>query len=67
MKKRKRPHWIRHTHLFDPTEYECSACGTRFSDTAPRCPVCEAILEKTVDSPDWVDEAEELDMILEDD
>ena len=24
------PHWIKHSHLFDPDEYECSRCGAVF-------------------------------------
>jgi len=23
-------HWIKHSHLFDPDEYECSRCGAVF-------------------------------------
>ena len=27
MRRIKEPHWIKHSHLFDPDKYECSASG----------------------------------------
>lgn len=67
MRRYRRPHWIRHTHLFDADEFECSACGARLSDTSNQCPVCGANMQGMTDPQDWVDEAEELDWILGDD
>ena len=60
------PHWIRHTHLFDDPDYECSVCGTCFADTNPTCPVCGSWMQGMNDPQDWVDEAEELDYLLGD-
>ena len=65
--KRALPHWIRHSHFFDPDEYECSACGAVFRKETRRCPGCGAQMAYTHDRQDWIDELEELDMILEDD
>lgn len=67
MARIKKPHWIRHTHVFDPDEYECSVCGQRFHDTAPSCPACDAVMTGISDPQDWVDEMEMLDIILGDD
>ena len=33
-------HWIKHSHLFDPDEYECSRCGAVFKKKYPACPNC---------------------------
>ena len=60
-------HWIRHTHVFEADEYECSVCGRCFRDTAPSCPACGAQMRGTEDPQDWVDEMMELDMLLDDD
>ena len=35
MAKMREAHWIKRTHVFDPDEYECSACGRRFRQPAP--------------------------------
>ena len=61
------PHWIRHTHVFDPDEYECSACGRTFPEPAPECPACHTVMRGTEDPQDWVDEMAEMDIILGDD
>ena len=66
MKSRDIPHWIRRTHLFDPDEYECSKCGKRFPDAGRFCRNCGASMNGIADQQDWVDEAEELDWLLED-
>ena len=65
--KRRNPHWIKHTHVFDPDDYECSVCGEHFRNPSPKCPACGALLMETYDPQDWVDEMEELDIILGDD
>ena len=65
--KRRNPHRIKHTHVFDPDDYECSVCGERFSNPSPKCPSCGVPLMDTYDPQDWVDEMEELDIILGDD
>lgn len=61
------PHWIKHSHLFDPDEYECSVCGRQYALATQTCPGCGAVMQDTDDPQDWVDEMEMLDIILEDD
>ena len=66
MRKTTDPHWIRHSHLFDPDEYECSRCNAVFSERSPSCPNCGTLLSREREEQDWVDEAEELSWILDD-
>ncbi len=61
------PHWIKHSHLFDPDEYECSRCGAVFKKKSPACPSCGTSMGLEKEEQDWVDEAEELSWILDDD
>ncbi len=61
------PHWIKHSHLFDPDDYECSRCGAVFKKKYPACPNCGTTLESEKEEQDWVDEAEGLSWILDDD
>ena len=65
--KKENPHWIRHTHFFDPDDYECSRCGRRFREKRPACPHCGAPMTGEKEKEDWVDELEELSWIMEDD
>ena len=67
MARNKAPHWIKHTHVFDPDEYECPVCGQRFPDTFLSCPACNTHIAGISDPQDWVDEMEMLDIILGDD
>ena len=67
MKRITEPHWIRHSHLFDPDEYECSRCGAVFREKYPSCPNCGTPPGLEKEEQDWVDEAEELSWILDDD
>ena len=67
MRRITEPHWIRHSHLFDPDEYECSHCHAVFTEKYPSCPNCDSSLNTEREEQDWVDEAEELDWILEGD
>ena len=60
-------HWIRRTHLFRPDEYLCSACGASCDRPAGLCPVCGAPMNRTRHEPSWVDEAEELSALLDED
>ena len=63
----KAAHWIRHTHLFRADEYICSACGTSCKKPYTSCPACGTPMKKTKYDPSWVDEAEGLSAILDDD
>ena len=67
MRKLKIPHWIIHSHFLASDEYECSECGKRFRRKTKRCPGCGAVLRSARDDLGWVDEEEELSIILEDD
>ncbi len=64
MKKSRYPHWIKHSHFFDCDTYECSECGKCFKQKAKACPNCGAVLRVVDDDLGWIDELEELDMIL---
>ena len=63
----KTARWIRRTHLFRPDEYVCSACGASFPAPFPECPHCGRTMRGTKTDPAWVDEAEGLSAILDDD
>ena len=41
-KSMNRAYWIKNTHLFDPDDYECSACGCKVARPTDRCPGCGA-------------------------
>ena len=66
MRRIVEPHWIKHSHLFDPDEYECSRCGAVFKKKYPACPNCGTSLGMEKEEQDWVDEAEEFSWILDD-
>ena len=59
--------WIRRTHLFRVDEFICSACGASAQKPSACCPACGAPMKKTKYDPSWVDEAEGLSAILDDD
>ena len=67
MKKIREPHWIKHSHLFGPDEYECSACGAVYRRKSPACPHCGAALRIVYDTQEWIDEEDEMNWLLEDD
>ena len=66
MKMNQTPHWIRHSHFFGSDEYECSRCGKVFTQKGKVCPNCGVTLRSEKDDLGWIDELEELDMILDD-
>ena len=63
----KSAHWTRRTHLFRADEYICSACGHSAPRPASSCPHCKAAMKRTKYDPSWVDEAEGLSAMLDDD
>ncbi len=63
----KTARWIQKTHLFRADEFVCSACGEAFARTTQRCPNCGAVMKRTKVDPSWVDEAEGLSALLDDD
>ena len=58
----KKGRWIKHSHLFKRTEFECSVCKTRFNAKASRCPACGALIRGEKYEPDWVEEMEFYDV-----
>ena len=63
----KAAHWTQRTHLFRADEYICSACRAVCGKPYKVCPKCGASMKKTKYSASWVDEAEGLSAILDDD
>ena len=63
----KPAYWIQRTHLFRADEYVCSACSASFAKPQRNCPSCGAPMKKTKYDPSWVDEAEFLSAMLDDD
>ena len=60
-------HWIQKTHLFRADEFVCSACGANSDRPYRSCPACGAPMKKSTYEASWVDEAEGLSAILDDD
>lgn len=63
----KASHWIQRTHLFRADEYICSACRSVYDKLYKVCPVCGVPMKKTKYDASWVDEAEGLSALLDDD
>ena len=63
----KRSHWIQKMHLLKADEYICSKCGASFSKPYKLCPGCQSVMSKSKCAPSWVDEAEGLSALLDDD
>ena len=63
----KTAHWVRRTRLFRADEYICSACKTSGKKPYRTCPACGASMKKQKQDPSWVDEAEKLSALLDED
>ena len=63
----KKAGWTQKTHLFKADEYICSACGVSCGKPAKNCPCCGAKMKNGRYEASWVDEAEALSAILDDD
>lgn len=59
--------WIQKTHLFRKDEYICAACKAVCDKPYQGCPVCGAEKTKVTYVASWVDEAEEMSIMLDDD
>ena len=59
--------WIRRTHLLRRDEYVCSACGKAQDRPLRQCPACGARMGGIRTGATWVDEAEGLSALLDDD
>ncbi len=67
MKNKKTARWVQRTHLFRADEYICSACGASVSKPSPGCPHCGRVMGRAKYDPTWVDEAEAVSALLDDD
>ena len=67
MRRISEPHWILHSHFMDPDEYQCSRCGAKSKRKTSTCPGCGITLRLVQDDQGWVDEAEEISWLLDDD
>ena len=63
----RRVHWIRKTHLFRADEYICSRCSAVCDRPNRICPNCQSVMGESRYDPSWVDEAEGLSALLDDD
>ena len=63
----KAPYWIQNTHLFRADEFICSACGSVSGKQYEVCPACGSTMKKAKYEASWVDEAERLSALLDDD
>ena len=63
----KSAHWLQRTHLFRADEYICPACKAVSRKPARVCPSCGAKMKNAKYDPSWVDEAEGLSALLDDD
>lgn len=60
-------YWTRRTHLFRQDEYICSHCGSASVRPYRTCPVCKAVMGRVKYDASWVDEAEDLSALVDDD
>ena len=65
--KHKTGSWTQKTHLLRADEYICSNCGRSISKPRRTCPHCNAEIKKTKYDPSWVDEAEMMSALFDDD
>ena len=63
----KADHWIQKTHLFRRDEYICTVCRAGCDKPYQICPVCGTEKTKVSYDASWVDEAEEMSIMLDDD
>ncbi len=63
----KHVRWIQKTHLFRADEYICSRCGASYGKPYKVCPNCQSEIDKSKYDSSWVDEAEGLSALLDDD
>ncbi len=63
----KTSHWVRKTHLFRADEFICSSCHAASDKPYAVCPRCGTPMKKAKYDPSWVDEAEGLSALLDED
>lgn len=59
-------YWIQKTHLFRRDEFICASCGCVADKAYVECPSCGCRMKKCKYDASWVDEAEMMDIFLED-
>ncbi len=59
--------WVQKTHLFRADEFICSECRVSYPKPYSVCPSCGTDMKKTKYDPSWVDEAEGMAALLDDD
>ena len=63
----KEAHWIQKTHLFRADDFICSVCGFVSDEPYMVCPGCGKPMKKERYEASWVDEAEGLSALIDDD
>lgn len=63
----KTAYWTQRTHLFRADEFICSACGVSCNKPYKTCPSCGAPMKKPKYDASWVDEAEMMSAVMDDD
>ena len=63
----KQDFWIQKTHLFKRDEYICTVCRAVCDKPYQVCPVCGAEKTKVSYDASWVDEAEVMSIMLNED
>ena len=63
----KAARWLQKTHLFRADEFICSTCGFKSDKPYKVCPACGSSMKKTRYDASWVDEAEGISALLDDD
>lgn len=58
--------WKRHSHILKDDDYECPVCGCIAEQPYSVCPGCGNSMSGPEEDSSWIDELEELDMILDD-
>ena len=59
--------WTQKTHFLRADEYICPNCGRSTAKPRRTCPYCSTEIKKTKYAPSWVDEAEMMSAIFDDD
>ena len=53
---------IRHPHVIEPDDFECSVCGRRFPKSQAECPYCNArFTGRKTDDMEFLEEEDELE------
>ena len=63
----KHAHWVQKTHLLRADDYYCSKCGIQSRKPYKICPGCKSEMGQSKYDPSWIDEAEGLSALFDDD